>query len=48
MRVANKVVPIYAIPEAGTRCYVNVLDTYFSKLPQEAMEKPLTKLPHDP
>ena len=54
MRVANKVVPIYATPEAGIRCHVNILDTYFSKLPQEAMEKdnfylqPLTKLPHDP
>lgn len=36
MRIKPKVVPVYAIPEAGNRCHVKILDTYISKLPQEA------------
>ena len=31
----NKVVPINAVPEAGNRCHVYILDLYFSKLPKE-------------
>ena len=42
MRVANKVVPIYAPPEAGIRCHVNVLDTYFSKLPRRLWRKTIS------
>ena len=39
LRVTNKVVPVYAIPDMGVRCHVFVLDTYFSKLSQEAFKK---------
>lgn len=38
LRVKNKVFPIDSVPAAGTRCHVNVLDQYFSKLPPEAFE----------
>ena len=38
-RVKNKVVPNDAIPEAGTRCHVYVLDCYFEKIPREAIKK---------
>ena len=33
------VIPIDAIPEAGTHCHVYVLDRYFAKIPREAIEK---------
>ena len=39
LRVKNKVVPIDAVAEAGTRCHVYVLDCYFEKIPKEAIEK---------
>ena len=38
-KMTNKVVPVYAIPDMGVRCHVFVLDTYFSKLSQEAFKK---------
>ena len=53
LRVKNKTVPLYPISEAGIRCPVHILDTYISKLPQEAKEKdlfyvrPLQQLVHD-
>ncbi len=53
MRVSNKVVPIHAVPEAGSRCHVHVLNVYYSKLPPEASKRdnfylqPVTKLPVD-
>ena len=33
---ANKVVPVYASPDARPRCLVNLLDLYFSKFPDNA------------
>ena len=39
MRVKNKVVPIVAVPEAGTRCHVHVLDLYMQKLPPAAFTR---------
>lgn len=39
MRVKNISVPIMAVPGAGTRCHVFILDTYLSKLSPEALEK---------
>ena len=39
LRVTNKVVSVYAIPDMGVRCHVFVLDTYFSKLSQEAFKR---------
>ena len=39
LRVTNKVVPVYAIPDMGVRCHVFVPDKYFSKLSQEAFKK---------
>ena len=54
IHVKKKVVPIYACPEVGERCPVNVLDKYISKLPPHASEKdlfylcPLQVVPADP
>ena len=54
LRVENKVVPSYAVHEAGERCHVALLDLYFSKVPSEALQKdnfylrPLQKKPEDP
>lgn len=54
MRVENKVVPSYAVPEAGERCHVALLDLYFSKVPPDALQKdnfylcPLQRKPEDP
>ena len=54
LRVPNKVVPVYACPEAGERCAVFLLDLYISKLPPEAFTKdifyarPLDNTPTDP
>ena len=31
-----KIVPIHAVPDAGERCPVNVLDKYIDKLSKEA------------
>lgn len=39
LRVKNKVVPIHAVPEAGERCHVYILDQYLEKIPKEAFEK---------
>ena len=39
LRVANKVVPIVAVPEVGSKCHVKVLDEYLHRLPKEALEK---------
>ena len=39
LRVANKVVPVYALPDVGFRCHVFILDTYFSKLSPEAFQR---------
>ena len=30
---------ISAVPEAGNRCHVHILDLYLSKLPKEAFER---------
>ena len=54
MRVENKVVPSYAVPEAGERCHVALLDLYLSKIPSDALQKdnfylcPLQKKPDNP
>lgn len=53
LHIKPKVVPLYAVPEAGDRCPVNILDTYIDKLPKDAFKKdlfyvrPLAKLPCD-
>ena len=39
MRVKSKVVPIIAVPDAGSRCHVYVLDLYMQKLPPEAFSR---------
>ena len=39
MKVENKVVPIYACPQASVRCHVKLLDLYLSKLPDGARQK---------
>ena len=42
------------MPEGGERCYVALLDLYFSKVPSDALEKdnfylrPLSRKPEDP
>ena len=52
--ISNKIVPIYAVAEAGERCHVHILDLYLSKIPKEAFERdnfylrPLTALPANP
>ena len=54
MRVENKVVPSYVVPEVGERCHVAILDLYLSKVPSDALEKdnfylrPLQNKPDDP
>ena len=37
MRVNHKVVPTLAVPQAGTKCHVFVLDMYVQNLPEEAI-----------
>ena len=50
----NKLVPVFANPEAGDRCVVKILDVYISKLPSRAREEdifylqPLPAVPPDP
>ena len=41
LHIKNKVVPVFACPEAGERCPVCILDQYISKLPEEAKQKDL-------
>ena len=54
IHVKKKVVLIYACPEVGDRCPVDVLDKYMSKLPPFALEHdlfylhPLQVVPSDP
>ena len=54
IRLKNKVVPVFANPEAGDRCVVKILDVYISKLPSRAREEdifylqPLPAVPPDP
>ena len=54
VRVNNKVVQSLAIPEAGSKCHVHVLDLYLSKLPPKAFVQDnfyvqlVTVLPDDP
>ena len=54
IHIKKKVVPIYACPEVGERCPVNILDKYISKLPPYAFEhdtfylRPLQAVPVDP
>ena len=54
LRVENKIIPSYVVPDAGERCHVVLLDLYFSKIPSEALQKdnfylhPLQKKPQDP
>ena len=54
IRVKHKVVPIVAVPDAGTRCHVYVLDLYMQKLPPEAFSRdnfyvqPCLTVPDDP
>ena len=51
--VANKIVPVYALPERRPRCLVYLLDLYISKIPLAAKERnlfyvrPVTKMPVD-
>ena len=51
LRVSNKVVPVFAIPEAGTRCHVYILDMYYEKVPSSCLSgecfylQPLSKIP---
>ncbi len=51
MRVANKVVPVYLVPEAGNHCHVKIPDMYLRKLPPNAILKdnfylqPITSVP---
>ena len=39
LRIENKVMPCYAVPEEGKKCLVSLLDTYLIKLPGFAFEK---------
>jgi len=54
MRVKNKIVPILAVQESGTRCHVYVLDLYMKKLPAEAFSlnnfyvQPCPRVPNGP
>lgn len=38
LRVENKVVPIYSVPDKVPECLVFLLDQYIAKLPQYAFE----------
>ena len=38
VRDENKVVPVFACPEAQPRCLVFLLDTYFGKFSQQSIE----------
>ena len=38
LHVKSKVVPVFACPEAGEMCPVNILDLYLSKLPKEGTQ----------
>lgn len=54
IRIKNKIVPVFANPEAGDRCVVKILDTYLSKLPDRARKddifymQPLSAVPPKP
>ena len=39
LRIENKVVPCYSVPENGEKCLVSLLDTYLNKLPGFAFDK---------
>ena len=39
LRIENKVVPCYSVPEDGEKCLVSLLDTYLNKLPAFAFDK---------
>ena len=39
LRIENKVVQCYSVPEDGEKCLVSLLDTYLSKLPGFAFDK---------
>ena len=39
LRVKNKSVSIFAVPNAGNRCHVFILDLYLSKLSKEAFQR---------
>ena len=39
LRVKNKSVSIFAVPEAADQCHVHILDLYFSKLLKDAFER---------
>ena len=41
LHLKSKVVPVFAVPEAGERCPVNILDNYISRLPQDAVSNDL-------
>lgn len=41
LKVKPKVVPLYAVPDAGERCPVGIIDKYIDKLPKEAFKKDL-------
>ena len=53
LKIQNKVVPVYANADSGSRCVVALLDKYLSKLPPVAFEKdifymkPKTATPSD-
>ena len=41
LHVKPKVVPLYAVPKAGDRCPVMIIDKYINKLPKDAFKKDL-------
>ena len=53
MRVSNKTVPVFSVPEAGDRCHVHVLDVYYEEVPSDALFgacfylQPLSKIQKD-
>ena len=53
LRVSNRVVPVFAIPEAGTRCHVYILDMYYEMVPSSCLSgeyfylQPLSNIPKD-
>ena len=54
LSIQNKVVPVYACPDAKERCAVYLLDLYISKLPPRVLTddifyvRPLDMVPSDP
>ena len=49
IRMDNKVVPSFAVGEAGERCHVHILDIYFKKVIAKGnfYLRPLSKVPND-